>query len=80
MADLTKFERSLLMSKIEFANRYLNTVFSIYGKVQNTDIFQVVTEDMLNKGAVVNRLDTVGFYGKENGPKSIEFVSYRGVA
>ena len=71
--------RDMLPVKVKFANLYLNQILMSDGKVKTTDVFSVVTKDMLDTGKLV-LIDVEELLALTRGDTFVEFVRLKEVA
>ena len=73
------FMRDMLPVKVKFANLYLNQILISDGKVTTTDMFSVVTKNMLDTGKLV-LIDVEELLALTKGDTFVEFVKLKEVA
>jgi hypothetical protein len=71
--------KDMLPVKVKFANLYLNQILISDGKVTTTDMFSVVTKDMLDTGKLV-LIDVEELLALTRGDTFVEFVKLKEVA
>lgn len=73
---MSDWEFNALRAKVKVANVYLNNAFKSRGKVDNYDVYKVVTRSMRDK-VVISDLTYINQFGK--GKSDIQFITVREV-